>query len=776
MAAIIDQIYQKINEVFKSSNQTFLMEFPGRVLNKDLYAYDTRSIYAEETKPQPVVEEEFRLTDDLFDVGNISGGPSGKKLSSVYEEALNMLVPRFDITGDFYQDKQKIRAWLLEQVDYEIPKKTTGAKAAEETAGAIIKIARIDLYKKLNKEYEDAKLEWKQNKVNALIKAEGNDKSLEDFTRKVAIEAESIDGELDGVFADLVVRGFYHEVKNCLAYLDIKSVAEELEDAKSKMRMSSMTSFDESEIIYPVQLQPNDWFSGLSSDFTAEDLLTDPDYLTDKLLSKQNALDALEAKIASLKTAHTGDATGLQKEIDTAQANLDNAQSEMIKNFSSATMTLIQMYLKDASGKGELDAFNNTARAKKSGVTLDKEDWDKVEKFQTATIENQQKLMTSSRALSALMAAKASAESTDTQVSIQALQLQADQLRNGIEGLKKICMAKPRFGITQSTLDNVLKTYIDKDDTFKVAPLSQNLKDALQEIVGKTYDTIDVLLSKIQTATDKITDAAKKKDFISKITSSATPSSSLLPSMPPPSRWMDLVITADKEVVKNNSSLKTGSSQSSWSVGLIFGSVGGSNANSFSDFNAKNFDTSTNIEIGMRATKVTIDRGWFRPEFFNLTKSMFRLDPELIASGVRMEDDDAKLEDINKSFFPTYPISFVVVKDVTIKFKASTEHTSTIKNVLDQSASVGGGFLCFSASHASTSHNASENFLHNVDGQSVTIKIPGPQILGWYLEYLPKDESLKDYTKMPDGALPHELIPNPTPALSKAKLESVHVN
>ncbi|HEY5823477.1 MAG TPA: hypothetical protein VIT44_03885 [Cyclobacteriaceae bacterium] len=36
----------------------------------------------------------------------------------------------------------------------------------------------------------------------------------------------------------------------------------------------------------------------------------------------------------------------------------------------------------------------------------------------------------------------------------------------------------------------------------------------------------------------------------------------------------------------------------------------------------------------------------------------------------------------------------------------------------------------------------------------VTLKIPGPQIIGWYLDYLPNDLSEAKYVKLPDGALP----------------------
>ncbi|GHN02225.1 hypothetical protein WSM22_37140 [Cytophagales bacterium WSM2-2] len=772
--AIIDQIRSKINEVFKSSTQTFIMEFPGRVLNKNLYAYDTSSNYADETKPQPVLENEFRLTNDLFDVGQIAGGPNGRKLSSVYEEALNMLVPKFDTNGDFYKDKQKIRNWLLEEVEHPDDKKPE----------VKVKISRIDLYKKLNREYEEAKRKWKEDKVKQLLAAEGNTKSLDELTRKVAVDAESVDAELDGVFFNLVVKGYYHEVKNCLAYLNIKTIAEQLEDAKSKLRMSSMSSFDESETVLPVQLQPNDWFAGLATDFTPQDLLMDAVFLTDKLLTKQNSLEALDAQIASLKSVRQGDEASLQKEINDAQLALDNAQSQMIKSFSSAAITLIQMYLnkpKDANKPKSKDDFNNDARVKKSGVQLEDKDWDMINDLQKKSIDNQQKLTTSSRALAALQAAKATAKSTDTQISIQALELQASQLRNEIKGLQRIVMAQPgavgkdetKVVLTTKAFDDTLKNKLTEDLKGEVKTVVDNLLDALKTILDQEFTSFGEMqeVSAIKTALTAITDANKKTNALESwktlLTNRFSPAA-ILPSMPPASRWMDVIISCNASELKTNSSLVTGSSETNWSVDLLFASAGGSTSNSWSNFNTSRVEESQEIQIGMRATKVTIDRGWFRPEFFSITQSMYRYgaDTKPLANGILLNDSGSNLSQINDTFFPAFPVAFVIVKDVTLKFKATNDGASTIKNVLDSNSSAGGGFLCFSASNSSTLSESGEAFHHKVDGQMVTIKIPGPQIIGWYLEYLPKDLSEAKYVKLPDGALP-ELekvsLPKPPP-------------
>src|SRR4051812_6557719 len=120
---IMDLIYGKLHELFGSDrNQLFLMEFPGRVLDPDVYAYPVDDAYAQITKPQPIVEAEFRLTNDLFDPAQVTGGPNGRKLTAAYEAALNTLVPAIaEQQVEFMEDRQRIRRWLEEEVQAEVP-------------------------------------------------------------------------------------------------------------------------------------------------------------------------------------------------------------------------------------------------------------------------------------------------------------------------------------------------------------------------------------------------------------------------------------------------------------------------------------------------------------------------------------------------------------------------------------------------------------------------------------------------------------------------------
>lgn len=164
---IADQIYDQLNSLFHpGGDQIFSMEYPGRVLDINSYKYDVTSPYSVLAKPQLVTEAEFRLSDDLFDIAQITGGPNGRKFSTTYESILNYLLPKLqDSQRTCIQDKARMRAWLLEQVEYDETDETTGEVKT-------YKCSRMQLYQKLNDRYLKAKAAWEKEKLDRLRQAE----------------------------------------------------------------------------------------------------------------------------------------------------------------------------------------------------------------------------------------------------------------------------------------------------------------------------------------------------------------------------------------------------------------------------------------------------------------------------------------------------------------------------------------------------------------------------------------------------------------------------
>ena len=680
---IIDQIYDKLLEVFPiNDEQLFCMEFPGRVLNENDYAYDTDSAYATLTKPQPVVEAEFRLTDDLFDVAGLVGGPSGRKMATSYDAALNLLAPKYPEDSAFDEDKSEIRKWLTEQITISID--------GQETTGS-----RMELYELLYQNYLNAKGDWAEEKteqLNAAMQADDPEEALEAYSRWLAREAPIKDAEQETLFADLVVRGYYHKIRHLLSLLDITTEGGELEAAKEDMRNSSMSSLDESETIYPVNLQPSDWFRSLNTDFKPQDLLLSPDYLRDQLVLKVQQMEDLQLQYAMLESLQTGDADELQDAVDKAYEDYQNAQTALIQNFGNATVQLAEIYFdqqnkkKEAAVKGDFDDLLDSYA---SGPLTD-DQWDQLVELQNEAIEAQQNLTTASKVLSDLQMEQAAASTTDSEQGLLSLQSRMNSLQLEIDDLRSILLSA---------------SYDDSDNL--------------------AIDDIPIVPD----------------------------------SMPPAGQFMDITLSYSGSTDYATSSLSSGASNTNFSVDVIFGSASGTSSKSWSDFSARHNMQNTDIEIGMRVTKVTIDRGWFNPQIFGMTADMFRVDGSdelVISDGIIDPSVIESIKDYKTPLFAAYPMAFIVAKDVTMKFKFTADFTDEDKETFKSSSSTSGGFLCFGASGSKSTSSTSQSYYHATEDQALIMKIPGPQILGWYLQSVEKDESDTDYTPMPEGFLPED--------------------
>jgi hypothetical protein len=104
-------------------------------------------------------------------------------------------------------------------------------------------------------------------------------------------------------------------------------------------------------------------------------------------------------------------------------------------------------------------------------------------------------------------------------------------------------------------------------------------------------------------------------------------------------------------------------------------------------------------------------------------------------------NQSSTLDTMNQAILPCFPVAFVVAKDVSIRFQTTSSSLAAVQSVVDQRSAVGGGFLCFSASSSSASHNNSSSLSSKTQELVITINMPGPQILGWFLETTPVDES-----------------------------------
>lgn len=280
MPAMKEVLWEKLNQLFGPSahSTSFLtLQSPARYLDKAEFSYKMEGIYSNFVKPVVVNEAEFRLTDQLFAPSRVVGAPNGQNLSTNYDMILNNLVPRYiDADVEIRKAREKMRSWLLEETSSQnaffvndtriIEPKVDGVVGGDEVREAVRSndalsgpriASRMEVCQKLMLEYLEASSAWKTKHSKMIqdamhVQTDGRLQMLEDAARMIANTASVENSKLSAKYADVVVRGHLHTVRECLAQLDIKSVAEFLQDAKDSLRGSALSSLYGASRVLPV--------------------------------------------------------------------------------------------------------------------------------------------------------------------------------------------------------------------------------------------------------------------------------------------------------------------------------------------------------------------------------------------------------------------------------------------------------------------------------------------------------------------------------------------
>jgi hypothetical protein len=693
------QIYDQLKKLFGTTSDGLVLEFPGRVLDPTTYAYPITGPYSALVKPQVVSEEEFRLTDPLVDFDKAKmtepsyrpmvNGPSALQLSTTYEADLNTLIPIVtDAEVLFATDKERIRGWLRDTVEDPV--------LSDGTSPAVGPRSRMDIYEEKYHSYTTTLEQWRTDKekmYQAAVADQTDPAALDKYARAISEQAQDREAQIGAVWDDLVARGYYHEVREALGFLDIAMPAELLEQAKAAMRQSGLSSIDETETIYPVQLQPTNWFTDLVSDFSPVDLLLDPDAMRAELKAKQAELDGINQQIAVYLSRQTGDPVKLQAAVDKARVQRDTEMTQLTNAYTQNTITAVKMYLavnptpsktvpKELAG--DLDPPKKTGMAAMTDA-----DWQAITDGLAKVNDAQQGLTEAAGNLSTLLSAQASATVTGASATLSGLQSQASELTSEITALN-------------STIDSP-----QAQASLKSSYLGPDASP------GKLFDPQKT------TYMASLAAATSTKN-------STPPPSALLPAQVN-GNWETVIVHASGGTNSTSEKLTTASSTTSFDVDVFFGSASGNTSSADADATQVTSASNWDISLGMLAAKVTIDRGgWFQPGIFN------------------MSADFASVFQASR-LLTSYPSSFLVVKDVTIILSQASEAALDTSHVADQARSTSGGCLCFSMSSSSNSHDESHHNAVASTASSVVIRIPQPQILAWFVETV-DDTTTNPYT------------------------------
>ena len=631
----LEVIVNSLKQVFApTTGQCFAFQFPGRFLQQDLYAWDTSAagIYGQFVKPIVVNESEFRLVDQLYNVGEIVGAPNGQNLSICYEQVLNNLVPGHENDSRVMAKQQdQIRRWLMKDVPAAgwvknlIESQHTRSSSLAAAVGSTTspdgepvpqfavanklsddgKVNRMELAEALMEEYLAAKQVWELERDTMIKNARAKNEDMEDVTRKLAHITSIREAQLAAKHADAVVRGYSHTIRQYLGYMDVKSPSEMLQDAKDAFREAATSSLDGAMNIYPVQMSPIDWFQGLSTSFTMEDLTSDPDIITQQIDAKSKLLDLLQSRLAALQLSPKNDIKALRSAVEAAQSTYSKAQSELQKTYTSNVISLAESYVSAANGF-QFSAFS----AKALSLNILATAFSGIEAAMNKTLAAHDAVNSASRAYSQALSAVTLAEATDTSQEITTITLQIDVIRKEITEL-----------------------------TTRVQALRANPPNSNPPPTGPLSDK---------------------------------------PLFTPPangtsggSRWQEIILFHKTSNIRQTSSTQVSSSVSGSDVSFFWGSKRQSSTSSAQDLataNSESFD----VEIGFRATMVTVDRGgWFQPQFFKQSSGFYHIDKKIFASkwpeGINSMEDfrnakPAQWEVLNKGLFPAYPVGFLICK------------------------------------------------------------------------------------------------------------------
>ncbi|CUS11176.1 unnamed protein product [Tuber aestivum] len=711
----IEQIYQQINDLFgQSSNALFQMEVPGRVLEKGTYDYEgSDGKDAMQRKPETVVDAEFRLSDDVYSLSHLVSVPKGPKdavCSWLLAEVDNWEPPVDDVLADLpteFGGSGEVEKGVIP------PKRDIPSSEADRPK----KLPRVDLYQKLLDAYEAERFRWAAFKRNAHPGFSDPGK-VDEYNKMLAFYAPVVDKKLEAMFTLLLVRGQYHRVRRYVGYVDIESASEILLAAKENLRSSVFRSIDDSQDVWPVYFTPANWAKYLSTDFHPQDLLSSEETVLEEIFEKEKERALLLSRRNNIKAAEQ-DIPALEAAEDTARRAFSDAQDKIYAQWADSAVQVVKLYFKakgnnsaskdpKKSGLGSAGELNS-ALTKNGQSPISDQDFDELKENFKKGVEAESRLQLASESLSRAQLAAASARGKDKTLVLSQLDEQIQSLSLDIEYLRQ----------TLDTSANATRVPIKSTD--------DEGKDTMDNIEPETRGKV--------------------------------PPSIALPSQEQgASLWEDVVIKLKASSTFDSTFESASVSRMDWSVNLFFGSASGSESSSDSDSSAYHTAMNTSIDIGFRAMKVEIGRPWFNSGILQRSNEYYHL----VGSGTKIapapgplrkaldningdRNNTTIIANANRCLLPSWPTAFIVVKDVHIIMKSDTAFSTNEVSDMKRAMNAGGGILCFRVSKSSSSsqHRTKSAMTH--DEKSVSIKIPGPQIIGWLSEFAPEDNTQPAY-------------------------------
>lgn len=465
-------------------------------------------------------------------------------------------------------------------------------------------------------------------------------------------------------------------------------------------------------IVYPVRFNPTNWFELLNTSFIPSDLLESPESLAMRLRNLSTRRITLSSQISNLTALiddenRSKELKDAQTEAENARDTLNKAQIDLIKNYGEGLKTVIDTVFTIApifSG-GNVPNTIISRLAKGLNFKGDKTVDDLAKDLATALskgLDCQNKYINASQSLS------------------NALLKEAEN--------KNLLQLRQLIPPIQEQLD---KINADIDEVLGKMQVSNILKSGNKTNGKETPEEND---KKKPDENDKETP---------KVNDEKTPEPSNVGTPIVPDGFTQILIDAKASQLDKETSTLSSASNSTYGASLWFAGFSGKKETASSKFEELCKSQDTSIRIGMNVAKVSIEREWFNPGIFVLTKDMFNVSTSRV-SPIKdySEITEERLSDMSRGYIlPCYPVAMLVAKDISIQVAASEQLSDTFSATMEEHASHGGGFLLFSGAKSSSTSFSSAGIHTSSTEKSFNIKITTPQIIGYYLQATPADKS-----------------------------------
>ena len=701
-------VYDEISAAIggNNGNQFLCLQLPGTILYAEDYSYDV-----EQNKPKPLIVEvnESRLANKMFDPCRITSTDNGFTLPYQYKAALDLLSPK--LNRNLSNFKNRLRQLLLSEYPYDFGD------------GVETKYTLQQVYFKLYEDYINEINEW--SKIKSQKKAELREKYKlpseynEAYLDWYETESEKYENEINEKKAKVLTVLSPNDMKILEGALDCGSGAE-LQEARESLKSVSKPT-PSGGYVYPVQFSPPNWFRMIGSSFTSSDLMKGADALATDLqdyslrrMQLCTYIENIASIIADESDFNDQEVIALIDKVKKSKGLLDSAERLAINQLFRAP-------------KKEYELINvpnvNLSNLKiKSNFDKDIPDY---------TDEEIKRLLIPITDIQGALGKRM----TKNIITNLANKANVGDLIDD-EGDSILFDNNGQI----SRISTRRKNYIE-DITTLEKKLDEKIEASTEgDIYHEFADYLTPIKSQLKTINQKINSILEQIKYSSGLqlsTQDDLSSKSLIPN-----GFTQVTIETDINSLDTESEYTKSRGVSTRGIGLR--RIGRSTSTTKTNETYSSLFKDCTIKIVMNVAKIGIERDWFNPGIFALTKDMIKLGKNMISPSKDDYDGitDQRLKDMENCIFPCYPVAMVLARDISINFEFA-EQTSLSEQYkfIEKQTLSGGGFLMFrNMSGNSTIQNTSSHV--SLQKQSIMVKIDSTQLIGYYLEATRPDQSI----------------------------------